>query len=192
MIYTTDEIDKPFRRDLLSSSSTGDRAAKSRDRGCTPGRGSSSSPSTPCSTKRRRHLPTVCGVTRSPATALLLTPAAQPGTMRARNANACAVSCSPPGCRRPRPTIQSSRPGDPSVLPPPAMPPLPGNNYYTYFWIRTLESQTKRALSPGALGILDLSEYFTHGCGDERSHRTQASLSREGPGRRAPALQQGC
>src|SRR5215471_5354116 len=58
----------------------------------TPGRGSSSSPSRPRSTKRRRHFPTVCGVTRScAATALLLSPAAQPNTMRARSANACAV-----------------------------------------------------------------------------------------------------
>jgi putative transposase len=30
MIYTTDEIDKPLRRDLLSCGGTGDRAAKSR------------------------------------------------------------------------------------------------------------------------------------------------------------------
>src|SRR5262247_4195369 len=58
----------------------------------TPGRGSSSSPSMPRSTKRRRHLPTVCTVTRSrAATALLLKPEAQPNTMRARNAKACAV-----------------------------------------------------------------------------------------------------
>ena len=57
-----------------------------------PGRGSSSSPSRPRSTKRRRHLPTVCTVTRSrAATALLLRPAAQPSTIRARNAKACAV-----------------------------------------------------------------------------------------------------
>jgi hypothetical protein len=54
-----------------------------------PGRGSSSSPSTPPSTKRRRHLPTVCAVTRSrPATALLLRPEAHPNTIRARNAKA--------------------------------------------------------------------------------------------------------
>src|SRR5215469_406522 len=47
-----------------------------------PGRGSSSNPSTPRSTKRRRHLPTVCTVTRSrAATALLLKPKAQPNTM---------------------------------------------------------------------------------------------------------------
>src|SRR5215472_11433078 len=58
----------------------------------TPGRGSSSNPSTPRSTKRRRHLPTVCTVTRSrAATALLLKPEEQPNTMRARNAKACAV-----------------------------------------------------------------------------------------------------
>jgi len=57
-----------------------------------PGRGSSSSPSRPRSTKRRRHLPKVCAVTRSrAATALLLRPAAQPSTIRARNAKACAV-----------------------------------------------------------------------------------------------------
>ena len=36
ILYTTDEVDKPFRRDLLSSSSTGDRVAKSRDQGCKP------------------------------------------------------------------------------------------------------------------------------------------------------------
>jgi len=35
---STDEIDKPLRRDLLCSNGTGDRAAKSRDRGCKPGR----------------------------------------------------------------------------------------------------------------------------------------------------------
>jgi hypothetical protein len=57
-----------------------------------PGRGSSSSPSTPRSTKRRRHLPTVRTLTRSrAATALLLSPAAQPNTIRARNAKACTV-----------------------------------------------------------------------------------------------------
>ena len=57
-----------------------------------PGRNSSSNPSTPRSTKRRRHLPTVCAVTRSPAaTALLLKPEAHPNTIRARNAKACAV-----------------------------------------------------------------------------------------------------
>src|SRR5262245_54764997 len=58
----------------------------------TPGRGSSSNPSTPRATKRQRHLPTVCTVTRSrAATALLLKHEAQPNTMRARNAKACAV-----------------------------------------------------------------------------------------------------
>jgi hypothetical protein len=58
----------------------------------TPGRGSSSSPSRPRSTKRRRHLPTVCTVTRSrAATTLLLKPEAQANTIRARNAKACAV-----------------------------------------------------------------------------------------------------
>jgi len=36
ILYTTDEIDKPFRRELLSWSGTGDRAAKSRVRGCKP------------------------------------------------------------------------------------------------------------------------------------------------------------
>jgi hypothetical protein len=57
-----------------------------------PGRGSSSRPSRPRSTKRRRHLPTVCGVTRSRAAiALLLRPAGRPSTIRARNAKACAV-----------------------------------------------------------------------------------------------------
>jgi putative transposase len=39
MIYTTDEIDKSFLlRDLLFCRSTGDRVAKSRARGCQPGR----------------------------------------------------------------------------------------------------------------------------------------------------------
>jgi putative transposase len=38
IIYTTDEIDKPFLRDLLSWSGTGDRVAKSRARGCHSGR----------------------------------------------------------------------------------------------------------------------------------------------------------
>ena len=32
----TDEIDKPFKRDLLCWGGTGDRAAKSWDRGCKP------------------------------------------------------------------------------------------------------------------------------------------------------------
>ena len=35
-LHSTDEIDKPFRRDLLFWSGTGDRAAKSRARGCKP------------------------------------------------------------------------------------------------------------------------------------------------------------
>ena len=38
IIYTTDEIDKFFRRDLLSLWGTGDRAAKRWVRGCKPGR----------------------------------------------------------------------------------------------------------------------------------------------------------
>jgi hypothetical protein len=37
-IHSTDEIDKPFRRDLLFWCGTGDRAAKSRARGCKSGR----------------------------------------------------------------------------------------------------------------------------------------------------------
>jgi hypothetical protein len=36
-LHSTDEIDKDFRRQLLSWNGTGDRAAKSRDRGCEPG-----------------------------------------------------------------------------------------------------------------------------------------------------------
>jgi hypothetical protein len=36
-LHSTDEIDKPFRRELLSWNGTGERAAKSRDRGCEPG-----------------------------------------------------------------------------------------------------------------------------------------------------------
>jgi len=35
-LHSTDEIDKPFRRELLSWNGTGDRVAKSRDRGCEP------------------------------------------------------------------------------------------------------------------------------------------------------------
>jgi hypothetical protein len=37
-LHSTDEIDKPFRWELLFLSGTGDRAAKSRDRGCEPDR----------------------------------------------------------------------------------------------------------------------------------------------------------
>src|SRR3954467_4895862 len=37
ILYTTDEIDKPFRRELLFWDGTGDRGAKSRVRGCKPG-----------------------------------------------------------------------------------------------------------------------------------------------------------
>ena len=37
-LHSTEEIDKPFKRDLLCWGGTGDRAAKSRDRGCKPGR----------------------------------------------------------------------------------------------------------------------------------------------------------
>jgi hypothetical protein len=37
-LHSTDEIDKPFRRELLSLSGTGDRAAKSWGRGCKPDR----------------------------------------------------------------------------------------------------------------------------------------------------------
>jgi hypothetical protein len=36
-LHSTDEIDKPFRRYLLSCDGTGDRVAKSWDRGCKPG-----------------------------------------------------------------------------------------------------------------------------------------------------------
>jgi len=36
-LHSTDEIDKPFRRELLSWDGTGDRVAKSRVRGCKPG-----------------------------------------------------------------------------------------------------------------------------------------------------------
>ena len=57
-----------------------------------PGRGSSNSPSSPSATNRRRHLPTVAACTpNSAATAPLLSPSAQRNTIRARNANACAV-----------------------------------------------------------------------------------------------------
>jgi hypothetical protein len=37
-LHSTDEIDNPFRLDLLSWTGTGDRAAKSRARGCKPDR----------------------------------------------------------------------------------------------------------------------------------------------------------
>jgi hypothetical protein len=37
-IHSTDEIDKPFRRELLFLSGTADRAAKSWGRGCKPDR----------------------------------------------------------------------------------------------------------------------------------------------------------
>jgi len=37
-LHSTDEIDKPFQHDLLCWGGTGDRAAKSRGRGCKPGR----------------------------------------------------------------------------------------------------------------------------------------------------------
>jgi hypothetical protein len=36
-LHSTDEIDKPFRRNLLSCDGTGDRVAKSWDRGRKPG-----------------------------------------------------------------------------------------------------------------------------------------------------------
>src|SRR5712672_294030 len=36
-LHSTNPIEKPFRRELLSWNGTGDRAAKSRDRGCEPG-----------------------------------------------------------------------------------------------------------------------------------------------------------
>ena len=56
------------------------------------GRGSSISPSSRSRTKRARHLPTVAGVRRKRrATVLLLFPAAQARTMRARRANCGAV-----------------------------------------------------------------------------------------------------
>jgi len=57
-----------------------------------PGRGSSSSPSSPSATNRRRHLPTVAACTpSSTATVSLLNPWAQRNTIRARNASAWAV-----------------------------------------------------------------------------------------------------
>ena len=64
----------------------------SRIEGGRPGRGSSSNPSRRLSTKRRRHLATVCSITRkSAATCLFVAPgAAQANMIRARNANACA------------------------------------------------------------------------------------------------------
>jgi hypothetical protein len=57
-----------------------------------PGRGSSSNPSSRFATKRLRHLPTVCLVTRSSrATAVFVFPAAHPRISRACSAVACAV-----------------------------------------------------------------------------------------------------
>jgi hypothetical protein len=57
-----------------------------------PGRGSSVKPSKRLSTKRRRHLATVCSITRKlAATCLFVAPGAvQAKMIRARNANACA------------------------------------------------------------------------------------------------------
>ena len=57
-----------------------------------PGRGSSSSPSGPCSPYRRRHLPTVWVLTaRSAAMASFEPPSAAARTIRARRASACPV-----------------------------------------------------------------------------------------------------
>jgi len=71
--------------------STRSTAASLRRRGV-PGRGSSSSPSRRRRTKRCRHLPTVASATCTRrATSVLLRPAAQSSTMRARKGKACAV-----------------------------------------------------------------------------------------------------
>src|SRR5581483_9410513 len=71
--------------------STASTAASVTVRGA-PGRGSSSNPSRRLVTKRVRHLPTVCFVSRrSCATRVLLLPAAQLRISRARCASACAV-----------------------------------------------------------------------------------------------------
>jgi hypothetical protein len=57
-----------------------------------PDRGSSRRPSSRCSTKRRRHLPTVSGsIPRRDATTLLCSPSAQARMIRARCAKPCAV-----------------------------------------------------------------------------------------------------
>ena len=57
-----------------------------------PERGSARRPSRPSLRKRRRHLLTVTGsMPRPAATSLLCFPDAQPSTIRARNAKACAV-----------------------------------------------------------------------------------------------------
>lgn len=57
-----------------------------------PGRGSSSNPPTPASMKRRRHLPTVWGLTPTrSATARLLEPVADTSTIRARRASPLAL-----------------------------------------------------------------------------------------------------
>src|SRR5215510_2229914 len=108
----------------------------------TPGRGSSSNPPTPRSTRRRRHLPTLCTVTRArAATALLLKPEAQPNTMRARNAKACAVLR-----RRVSPSKIPAASADSSILATgrPVRTPSPHPhaicllNYHTNFRLSTL------------------------------------------------------
>lgn len=57
-----------------------------------PQRGFVVQPSTPCSTERRRHLPTVaCANPKSAAMSLFCLPSAHARTIRARIASACAV-----------------------------------------------------------------------------------------------------
>jgi hypothetical protein len=57
-----------------------------------PDRGSSQRPSSRCSAKRRRHLPTVSGsIPRRAATTLLCSPSTQARMIRARSAKPCAV-----------------------------------------------------------------------------------------------------
>lgn len=57
-----------------------------------PERGSSCSPATRCSIKRRRHLPTVCRSSPSlAATSVFCPPSARVSTIRALRASACAV-----------------------------------------------------------------------------------------------------
>ena len=59
-----------------------------------PTRGSSSSPSTPVSTQRRRHLPTVAGLQPSrSAIAVSAAPSAAASTILARSASACDTVC---------------------------------------------------------------------------------------------------
>jgi hypothetical protein len=77
------------------------------------------------STKRRRHLPTVCAARRSrAATALLLRPAAQPSTIRARtpgHAPSCVAAHSLGEQHKPLPSVRSELLDEPVRTPTPPM-----------------------------------------------------------------------